>query len=82
MKKILVMMALMAMTLTVSAQLKTFNGKLFSCQYPADFKALEQYADYLFSAETDDRMCGFTATLIQEDLNARLMGEFIILTHG
>ena len=78
MKKIFMMMALAAMTVSASAQgLKTFNGKLFSCQYPADFKAQEQFADYLFSAETDDRMCGFTATLIQEDLNARLMGEFI-----
>ena len=77
MKKILMMVALMAMTLTASAQLKTFNGKLFSCQYPADFKAQEQFADYLFSAETDDRMCGFTATLIQENLTAQKMGEFI-----
>ena len=78
MKKIFAILAIAAMTLTASAQgLKTFNGKLFSCQYPADFKALDQYADYLFSAETDDRLCGFTLTLIQEDLNARLMGEFI-----
>lgn len=73
----MMMMALMAMTLTASAQLKTFNGKLFTCQYPADFKALDQYADYLFSAETDDRLSGFTVTLIQEDLTAQKMKEFI-----
>ena len=45
MKKILMMVALVAMTVSASAQgLKTFNGKLFSCQYPADFKAQEQFA--------------------------------------
>ena len=77
MKKIFMMMAFAAMTLTASAQLKTFNGKSFSCQYPADFKALDQYADYLFMAETDDRMCGFTLTLIQEDLTPRQMMLFV-----
>ena len=46
MKKIFMMMALVAMTLTVSAQgLKTFDGKLFSCQYPANFVAQEQWME-------------------------------------
>lgn len=38
MKKIFLMMALAAMTLTVSAQdaeLKTYDCKPFTCQYPA-----------------------------------------------
>ena len=78
MKKIFVMMALMAMTLTVSAQdLKTFNGKLFSCQYPADFTALDQYADESFSAETDDRLSSFSVTVMNQNLTPQQMKEWI-----
>ena len=55
MKKIFMMMALAAMTLTVSAQgLKTFDCKLFSCQYPANFEAQEQWMDEAFNAKIED----------------------------
>ena len=78
MKKIFMMMALVAMTLTASAQdLKTFNGKLFSCQYPADFTALDQYADESFSAETDDRLSSFSVTVMNQNLTPQQMKEWI-----
>ena len=55
MKKIFMMMALAAMTLTASAQgLKTFDCKLFSCQYPANFEAQEQWMDEAFNAKIED----------------------------
>ena len=55
MKKILMMMALAAMTLSASAQdMKTFDGKLFSCQYPANFEAQEQWLDEAFNAKVED----------------------------
>ena len=58
MKKIFVMMALMAMTLTVSAQdaeLKTYDCTPFTCQYPADYEADEDpFFDTMFSAEKDE----------------------------
>lgn len=55
MKKFFVMMALVAMTVSASAQgLKTFDGKLFSCQYPADFEAQKQWVDESFNAKIED----------------------------
>lgn len=58
MKKIFMMMALMAMTLTASAQdaeLKTYDCKPFTCQYPADYEADEDpFFDTMFSAEKDE----------------------------
>lgn len=55
MKKILMMVALVAMTVSASAQgLKTFDGKLFSCQYPANFEAQEQWLDEAFNAKIED----------------------------
>ena len=55
MKKIFAILAFAAMTLTGSAQgLKTFDGKLFSCQYPANFEAQEQWMDEAFNAKIED----------------------------
>ena len=55
MKKIFAILAFAAMTLTVSAQgLKTFDCKLFSCQYPANFEAQEQWMDEAFNAKVED----------------------------
>ena len=54
MKKILMMVALVAMTVSASAQgLKTFDCKLFSCQYPANFEAQEQWLDEAFNAKIE-----------------------------
>ena len=55
MKKIFAILAFAAMTLTASAQgLKTFDCKLFSCQYPANFMAQEQWLDEAFNAKVED----------------------------
>ena len=54
MKKLFMMVAFAAMTVTASAQLKTFDGKLFSCQYPAEFEAQEQWLDEAFNAKIED----------------------------
>ena len=55
MKKIFAILAFAAMTLSVSAQsLKTFDCKLFSCQYPANFVAQEQWMDEAFNAKIED----------------------------
>ena len=55
MKKILMMMAFAAMTLSASAQgFKTFDCKMFSCQYPANFEAQGQWMDEAFNAKIED----------------------------
>lgn len=55
MKKIFAILAFAAMTLSASAQgLKSFDGKLFSCQYPANFEAQEQWLDEAFNAKVED----------------------------
>ena len=55
MKKIFAILAFAAMTITANAQgLKTFDCKMFSCQYPANFEAQEQWMDEAFNAKVED----------------------------
>ena len=65
MKKILTMMAFVAMTMTASAQLKTFECNLFTCQYPADFEAQEQWMEEAFNAKSDDEI-GFLSVSVSD----------------
>ena len=62
---------LATMTLVASAQntgLKTFDGKLFSCQYPADFEAQEQWMDNAFNAQIEDTPNFFSASVSEEEI--------------
>ena len=68
MKKIFAVLAFVAMTLTASAQLKTFDGKLFSCQYPADFEAQEQWLDEAFNAKGTDEVGFLSVSLTDIDM--------------
>ena len=62
MKKFFLMMALAAMTMTVSAQnaaeFKSWENKSFVCQYPGNFEADEPedegFFANMFVAQTDD----------------------------
>ena len=66
MKKIFALLAFVAMTMTASAQgaagLKTFDCKLFSCQYPANFEPQEQWMDEAFNAKIEDDIEFFSAS--------------------
>lgn len=82
MKKFFAMLALAAMTLTASAQdaeLKPFNGKLFACQYPADFEARNQITDESFVAEHPEDECkgNFSVSVMSQDLTPEVMKEWI-----
>ena len=82
MKKFFAMLALAAMTLTASAQdaeLKPFNGKLFACQYPADFEARDQITDESFVAEHPEDECkgNFSVSVMSQDLTPEVMKEWI-----
>ena len=82
MKKIFAILVLAAMTLTVSAQdaeLKSFNGKLFACQYPADFEAQTQITDESFVAEhaEDECMGSFSVSIMNQNLTPQQMKEWI-----
>lgn len=82
MKKFFAILALAAMTLTVSAQdaaLKSFNGKMFACLYPADFEAQDQITDESFYAEhpEDECMGNFSVTIMSQDLTPQVMKEWI-----
>ena len=71
MKKFFMMMALAAMTLTASAQdLKTFDGKLFSCQYPANFEAQEQWFDESFNAKVENSIEFLSVSVSDLDMSA------------
>lgn len=64
-------MLLAAMTLAASAQntgLKTFDCKLFSCQYPADFEPQEQWMDNAFNAQIEDTPNFFSASVSEEEI--------------
>lgn len=64
-------MLLAAMTLVASAQntgLKTFDCKLFSCQYPADFEPQEQWMDNAFNAQIEDTPNFFSASVSEEEI--------------
>lgn len=71
MKKVFMFMLLAAMTLVASAQntgLKTFDCKLFSCQYPADFEPQEQWMDNAFNAQIEDTPNFFSASVSEEEI--------------
>lgn len=64
-------MLLAAMTLVASAQntgLKTFDCKLFSCQYPADFEPQEQWTGNAFNAQIEDTPNFFSASVSEEEI--------------
>lgn len=64
-------MLLAAMTLVASAQntgLKTFDCKLFSCQYPADFEPQEQWMGNAFNAQIEDTPNFFSASVSEEEI--------------
>ena len=53
---------LAAMTLIASAQndgLKTFDGKMFSCLYPAEYVAEDPWMDEVFNAYIEGTPCHF-----------------------
>lgn len=82
MKKVLLIVVLAAMTLMASAQsagLKTFDGKLFSCLYPAEFEAEEQWTDDVFNAYVKDTPChfnlGISADVVFSDADIKSWGE-------
>lgn len=64
-------MLLAAMTMAANAQnpgLKTFDCKLFSCQYPADFEPQEQWMDNGFNAKIEDTPNFFSASVSEEEM--------------
>ena len=71
MKKVFMFMLLAAMTMVANAQnpgLKTFDCKLFSCQYPADFEPQEQWMDNGFNAKIEDTPNFFSASVSEEEI--------------
>ena len=62
---------LAAMTMVANAQnpgLKTFDCKLFSCLYPADFEPQEQWMDNGFNAKIEDTPNFFSASVSEEEI--------------
>ena len=77
MKKIFAILAFAAMTLTTSAQdLKTFDCALFTCQYPADFEAQEQWMDEAFNAKSNDEVGFLSVTITDQDMTADQLKEW------
>ena len=71
MKKVFMFMLLAALTMVASAQnpgLKTFDCKLFSCLYPADFEPQEQWMDNAFNAQIEDTPNFFSASVSEDEL--------------
>lgn len=77
MKKIFAILAFAAMTLTVSAQnMKTFDGKLFSCQYPAEFEAEDQWDDEAFNAKGKDEVGFLSVSIGDQDMTVQQLKEW------
>ena len=77
MKKIFAILAFAAMTLTVSAQgLKTFDCKLFSCQYPANFEAQEQWMDEAFNAKIEDSVEFLSVSVTDMDMTVQQLKDW------
>lgn len=79
MKKIFSLLVIAAITLTAGAQnneLKTFDGKLFSCQYPANFEAQEQWMDEAFNASIEDGIEFFSASVASQDMSLQDLKEW------
>ena len=71
MKKVFMFVILAAMTMVASAQnagLKTFDCKMFSCLYPADFEPQEQWMDEAFNAKIEDTPNFFSASVSEEEI--------------
>ena len=72
MKKVFMFVLLAAMTMVANAQnpgLKIYDGKLFSCQYPADFVAQDQWTDEasnFFSASVSEDKLEYTNEQLKE----------------
>ena len=67
MKKFFAMLVLAAMTLTASAQgLKTFDCKMFTCQYPDDFETQEQWMDEAFNAKIKGSQEFFSVSVMKD----------------
>ena len=79
MKKMLAIMAFAVMTVAASAQgtvkMNTFDGKLFSCLYPADYEAQEQWYDNCFNAEKNDALM-FDVTLNDQELTGQNLKDW------
>ena len=70
------MLAFAAISLSVNAQdLKTFDGKLFTCQYPAAYEAQEQWLDEAFNAK-DKMDLGFDVTIGDDPLTAQQLKDW------
>lgn len=66
-----------AMCVTASAQaLKTFDCKLFSCQYPAEFEAQEQWMDEAFNAKIDDSIEFFSVSVTDQDMTVQELKDW------
>ena len=77
MKKFMMMMAFAAMCVTANAQdLKTFDGKLFSCQYPAAFEAQEQWMDDSFNAKIEDGVEFFSISVADQDMTPQYLKDW------
>lgn len=77
MKKFIMFVAFAAMCVAVNAQeLKTFDGKLFSCQYPAEFEAQEQWMDDAFNAKIEDAVEFFSLSIADQDMNAQELKDW------
>ena len=77
MKKFFMMMALAAMTMTVSAQgLKTFDGKLFSCQYPDNFEAQDQWFDESFNAKIENGVEFLSVSVTDLDMTSEQLKQW------
>ena len=79
MKKVLIILALAAITLTASAQgeaLKTFDCKLFSCLYPANFEPQEQWMDETFNAKIEDGIEFFSVSINDQDMTQQELKDW------
>ena len=82
MKKVFMFVVLAAMTLIASAQndgLKTFDGKMFSCLYPAEYVAEDPWMDEVFNAYVDGTPChfnvGISPDVVFSDADIKNWGE-------
>lgn len=72
MKKVFLFVAFAAMCIAANAQvLKTFECKLFSCQYPAEFEAQEQWMDEAFNAKIEDGVEFFSLSVTDQDMTVQ-----------
>ena len=76
-KKLFSILAFVAISLTASAQdLKTFDGKLFTCQYPANFEAQEQWMDEAFNAKIEDAVEFLSVSVNDQEMSDEWLKEW------